>query len=230
MKNNNTDNSSRIKKMTFVALFCALAYIVSLIFPLKVMFLTLDFKDCIMAICGMFFGPVAGLCTAIIVPCIELLTSDTGFYGLIMNILSSVSFVGISSLIYKHKKTIFGAVTGLFTAVPIMVAVMLGANLLITPLYMPGADVQTVIKLIPTVLLPFNLIKGVLNACFVMLLYKPISTVLKKSGVGKSVVINAGGTAIRFNKKRSLIVTAASIAVMAVAFVILFLVFDVNLA
>lgn len=221
---NNTDNSLRIKRMTFIALFCALAFIVSLIFPIKVMFLTLDFKDCIMAICGMFFGPVAGICTAVIVPFIELLTSDTGIYGLIMNILSSVSFVGISSLIYKYKKTLFGAVAGLLAAVPVMTLIMIGANLIITPLYMPGADVHTVIGLIPTLLLPFNIIKGVLNAGFVMLLYKPFSTVLKKSGVRKTTGIDSDGKTTYFNKKRTLIVTAVSIAVMAVAFAVLFLV------
>ena len=221
---NNTDNSLRIKRMTFIALFCALAFIVSLIFPIKVMFLTLDFKDCIMAICGMFFGPVAGICTAVIVPFIELLTSDTGIYGLIMNILSSVSFVGISSLIYKYKKTLFGAVAGLLAAVPVMTLIMIGANLIITPLYMPGADVHTVIGLIPTLLLPFNIIKGVLNAGFVMLLYKPFSTVLKKSGVRKTTGIDSDGKTTYFNKKRTLIVTAVSIAVMAIAFAVLFLV------
>ena len=228
MKNNS--GSVRIKKMTFVALFCALAFIVSVIFPLKVMFLTLDFKDAITAICGMAFGPVSGLAAAIVVPFIELMTSDTGIYGLIMNILSSVTFVGISSLIYKHKKTIHGAVLGLAVAVPATVAVMICANLLITPLYMPGADVKTVIGLIPTVLLPFNLIKSTLNAGFVMLLYKPISGVLKRSGaLGR---LGEGGAdkeqAVTVNKKRSAAVAIISLALVVAAFTVLFLIFDVS--
>lgn len=222
----NTFNSLKTKKMTFVALFCALSYVVSLIFPLKVSFLTLDFKDSITAICGMLFGPVAGLFTAVIVPIIELITtSTTGLYGLIMNILSSVFFVGVSSLIYKYHKTIYGAVIGLSVAVPVTVGVMLGANLLITPLFMK-TTVEVVLELIPTLLLPFNIIKSVLNAGFVMLFYKPISNALKMAGVGRNE--NYSSSAIGFSKKRTIIVTLVSVAIMATAFAVLFIFFDVT--
>lgn len=223
----NSVNSLRIKKMTLIALFCALSYVVSLMFPLKVSFLTLDFKDCITAICGMLFGPVAGLFTAIIVPFIELITtSTTGLYGLIMNILSSVAFVGVSSLIYKYNKTIYGAVIGLLSAIPTTVGVMLLANLLITPGYMK-VDINTVIKLIPPLLLPFNLVKSILNAGFVMLFYKPISNALKKSGL----VIRSekpSVSTIEFSKKRTIAVTLISVVITAVAFAILFIFFDVT--
>ena len=123
-----TNNTQKVKKLTIISLFCAMSFIVSLIFPIKVMFLTLDFKDTISTICGMFFGPVAGLFCAVIVPFIEFLYSDTGVYGLIMNLMSSVTFVCVSTLIYKYRKTIWGAVIGLVTAACATVAVMLLAN------------------------------------------------------------------------------------------------------
>ena len=102
---NKVANSNKIKKLTLIAIFCALAYVCSVVFPIKVAFLTLDFKDAVSTICGLFFGPAAGFFCAFTVPFIELLTSDTGFYGLIMNLLSSVTFVGVSAVIYKYKKT-----------------------------------------------------------------------------------------------------------------------------
>ena len=73
-----TNNTQKVKKLTIISLFCAMSFIVSLIFPIKVMFLTLDFKDTISTICGMFFGPVAGLFCAGRVPLIEFVYSDTG--------------------------------------------------------------------------------------------------------------------------------------------------------
>ena len=220
-----TNNSQKLKRLTIIALFCAMAFIVSIILPIKVMFLTLDFKDTISTICGMFFGPLAGLFCAIGVPFIEFLYSDTGVYGLIMNLLSSIAFVGVSTLIYKHKKTIWGAVIGLATAVCATVAVMLVANLFITPYYM-GVTQDTVIGLIPKLIFPFNLVKSILNASMVMLIYKPVSKILKRMGLSKSKVsVNAPAlqeqTAV---KTRSLVVTLISAIIIICAFLVLFFV------
>lgn len=226
-----TNNSQKVKRLTIIALFCAMAFIVSVILPIKVMFLTLDFKDTISAICGMFFGPVAGLFCAVVVPFIEFLYSDTGVYGLIMNLLSSLAFVGVSTLIYRHKKTIAGAIIGLGTAVFTTVAVMLVANLFITPYYM-GVSQEAVIELIPKVIFPFNLVKSILNASITMLIYKPISKILKRMGLSKTMAnASASDTTQKANTKtRSLIVTLVSAVIVIAAFLVLFFVLGGKLA
>ena len=225
-----TNNSQKVKRLTIIALFCAMSFIVSLIFPIKVMFLTLDFKDTISTICGMFFGPISGLFCAVVVPFIEFLYSDTGVYGLIMNLLSSITFVGVSTIIYKYKKTIWGAVAGLLTAACATVAVMLVANLFITPYYM-GVTQGAVIELIPKLIFPFNLVKTILNASIAMLVYKPISKILKKMGVAKSFAGSANGNSDKANNKtRSLIVMLVSMVIMISAFIVLFFVLGGKLA
>jgi ECF transporter S component (folate family) len=222
-----TNNSQKVKKLTIIALFCAMSFIVSIILPIKVMFLTLDFKDTISTICGMFFGPVSGLVCATIVPFLEYFTtgSATREYGLIMNLLSSITFVGVSTLIYKYKKTIWGAIIGLVTAVFATVAVMLVANLYITPFYM-GVTQDVVVDLIPKLILPFNLVKTILNAGITMLIYKPVSKVLKRMGLSKSnSSVKAENTVVNSaSKTRSLIVTVVSAIIIVIAFLILFLV------
>lgn len=226
-----TNNTQKVKKLTIISLFCAMSFIVSLIFPIKVMFLTLDFKDTISTICGMFFGPVAGLFCAVIVPFIEFLYSDTGVYGLIMNLISSVTFVCVSTLIYKYRKTIWGAVIGLVTAACATVAVMLVANLFITPYYM-GVTQEAVINLIPKVILPFNVVKTILNASITMLLYKPISKVLKRMGLSKSTSKSStiNSEEISKLKTRSLVVTLVSMVVVIAAFLVLFFVLGGKIA
>lgn len=226
-----TNNTQKVKKLTIISLFCAMSFIVSLIFPIKVMFLTLDFKDTISTICGMFFGPVAGLFCAVIVPFIEFLYSDTGVYGLIMNLISSVTFVCVSTLIYKYRKTIWGAVIGLVTAACATVAVMLVANLFITPYYM-GVTQEAVINLIPKVILPFNIVKTILNASITMLLYKPISKVLKRMGLSKSTSKSStiNSEEISKLKTRSLVVTLVSMVVVIAAFLVLFFVLGGKIA
>ena len=226
------NNSQKVKKLTIIGLFIALAYAVSAILPIKISFLTLDFKDVISTICGLFFGPVAGVVCASIVPFIELITtSSTGFYGLIMNLISSITFVGIASLIYKYKKTIFGAILGLVTASVATMGIMTLANILITPYYleittgMPlTAAKETVKTLLPTTIIPFNVTKSILNAGLSMLLYKPLSKVLKSMGISSkgSKSGDASNGTHTSNKKRSVIVTIVSAIIVIAAFVIVF--------
>ncbi len=181
--NTKTNTTEKIKKMTAIAVFAALAYVIHFV-HIPVAFLNLDFKDVVMTVAGMYFGPASGAVLAILVPMLEYPTSETGPYGLIMNILSSGAFVIVASLVYKFKKTLSGAIIALCSAALSMVAVMMVANLFITPYYMNVAQTD-VVQLIPTLLLPFNAIKAVLNAALTLCLYKPISNVLKKSGFGK---------------------------------------------
>lgn len=213
--------TQRIQKLTFIALFCALAYMCAEILPIKVMFLTLDFKDAISVICGFFFGPAAGLFCAVAVPFVEFITNpDTGVYGLIMNLLSSVTFVAVSTLIYKYKKTIMGAVLGLISAAFSVVAVMMLANMLITPYYM-NITVDQVIEYIPKLFLPFNATKAILNGSIAMLLYKPISTLLKKTGV-KATQAPRDEQTVKASKVRSILVASVSCAVIVLAFFVIF--------
>ena len=178
-----TKTTEHIKKITAVAVFAALAYVIHFV-HIPVGFLNLDFKDVVMTVAGMYFGPAAGAVLSILVPILEYPTSETGPYGLIMNILSSGAFVIVASLIYKFKKTLSGAIIALCSATLSMVAVMMVANLFITPYYMHVTQAEVVAR-IPTLLLPFNAVKAVLNAALTLCLYKPISTVLKKSGFGR---------------------------------------------
>ena len=173
----------QVRGIVCISLFSALAFIVSFCFPIKVQFLTFDAKDSIIAIGGMFFGPMAALSMSVLVPFLEFLSfSDTGIYGLIMNFLSSAAFSVTASLVYKYKRKISGAVLGLAAAVIATVTVMMVANIFVTPFYM-GVPRDTVIVLIPTLLLPFNATKSVLNAALVLLLYKPFTTALRATGL-----------------------------------------------
>ena len=51
-------------------------------------------------------------------------------------------------------------------------------NYLIAPIYM-GYPRETIVELLIPAFLPFNLIKGGLNAAITMLLYKPVVTALR---------------------------------------------------
>ncbi len=208
--------SEHIRKLVMVAMFAALAYAVMILIHFPVSFLTLDLKDSIVALCGLYFGPFSAFFVSLFVAFMELITvSKTGLYGFLMNFLGSAVFSVTVSLVYKYKKSFFGAIIGLISGVFALTATMLLANLLITPLYM-GVPVSEVRDMIPALLFPFNLVKAVLNSAFVLLLYKPISLLLQKSRF-----LPASGTNYRFGKQ-TLIALLVSAVLIAVSFVIVF--------
>lgn len=214
-----TKNTQKIKKLTALAVFAALAYAVHFV-HVPVSFLNLDFKDVVMTVAGMYFGPISGLVVAILVPLLEFPTSETGVYGLIMNLISSVTFVCVASVIYRFKRTLAGAIVGLSAAALSMTAVMMVANLYITPYYM-GVPRSMVVDLIPKLLLPFNAIKSVLNAALTLCLYKPMTTLLKKTGFGKQTSSNTAEEKQNMTNIRSILVwiIGGTIAIVALAII-----------
>ena len=219
----NTSFSKKLKRHTTVAVLCALAFLCTVLIKFPVMFLTMDIKDSIIMLCTLFFGVPSGIVAAVIVPLLEYMTvSGTAEYGLIMNIISSVSLCVPVGLIYKYKKTLNGAILGLCVSVASMTAIMMISNLFITPYYM-GVSQADVVALIPSVLLPFNLVKGTLNAAVVLLLYKPLSRALKKNRLIE-VSVSENTEVQTKNKVRSLIVTAAALFVIFVSLMVIFVI------
>ena len=164
----------KMKKLTVLAMLSAIAYVaVALLrFPV-VLFLSYEPKDVVIAIGGFLYGPLAALGISLVVSFIEMLTiSSTGWIGFVMNFLSSAAFAGTAALLYRKKRTQGSAIAGLFGGALLMTVLMLLWNYLITPLYMHTARADVAAMLVP-VFLPFNLLKGCLNATITVLLYKP---------------------------------------------------------
>ena len=77
------------KRLVGMAMFAALAYAVTFVFRIPVMFLTFDAKDAIIIISSLIYGPLAGVFISLTVALLELITiSGTGVYGFIMNFAS----------------------------------------------------------------------------------------------------------------------------------------------
>ncbi len=172
------------KRLTVCAMLAAAAYVVMAIGRIPVvLFLSYDPKDIIIAIGGFLYGPLSAMGISAVVSLLEMVTvSGTGFIGCIMNILSTCSFVCVASYLYRKKRTPMGAFMGLLVGCLVMTGVMLLWNYLITPLYM-GYPREAVAALLLPAFLPFNLLKGGLNAAGTFLLYRPLSGALQKSGL-----------------------------------------------
>lgn len=175
--------NSKTKKLTTVAMLCAITYVVMAVGRIPiVLFLKYDPSDVIVTLGGFIWGPMTSCIVSVVVAVIEMITvSETGILGCIMNIVQTLSFACTAAVIYKKKHTLSGAVIGLVSGWIISVFVMLLWNYLVTPLYM-GYSREVVEEMLLPVFLPFNLLKGGLNASITFLLYKPVITALRKSG------------------------------------------------
>ncbi len=181
MKNQSTI-SRATRVMCGVAVFSAMAFCASLVTNIPIGFLTFDVKDAVITIASFIYGPISAVFMTVITAFLEFVTvGNTGLWGLLMDIISTAAFAVTASVIYAYRHRLSGAIISLGTASVIYVAVMMVANLLITPQYM-GVGVETVKQMIPTMLLPFNIAKALMNSALVMLIYKPVSNLTKRIG------------------------------------------------
>ncbi len=188
---NRSSNTLKIKRTTAIGVFAALAYVSVIFFRITSIgnFLTFDFKDAIITVAALYMGPMSAVCLSFLVPLLEMLISSTGIYGFVMNMASSMAISLTASLIYTKKRNFKGAILGLLCGIVAMVALMVPLNLLVTPLYVYiagicptySAGMNLVLGLLPTLIIPFNIIKGITNASFALMLYKPLTTALKKA-------------------------------------------------
>ena len=211
-------------EMVGIGIFSALAFVVSLFVRFPVQFLTFDAKDAVITIAAFVYGPISAAIISLIVAFIEMITvSNTMWYGFLMNFASSAVFATTASLIYRKKRNLNGAIIGLYSAIAATVGIMLLLNIFITPLYF-GLPVAApmVMEMLPTLLLPFNFAKALMNSAIVMIIYKPVVTALKRLNIVKT---HGGSSALTFNKTTKIILAlgAVGLALSITIFLILVL-------
>lgn len=219
------NKNKTLEKVVGIAIFSALALVVALVcnvIPPVQGFLSLDVKDAVITIAAFTYGPVSAVCISFISALIELLTfSTTGWYGFVMNFVSSAVFSLTATLLYMRRRTLNGALTALFAAVVATTGAMLLLNTFVTPLYLVtkglALDVakQSVADMLPKILLPFNFAKTMLNGSVLMLMYKPVTIAMSGAGL-----IEKKNASISFNKS-SAVILAIGIATLATALAII---------
>lgn len=164
--------------------------------PLVPSFLKLDFSD-LPALLGAFaFGPLAGVLIQLLKNLIHLAVSQSGFVGELSNFLLGAAFVLTAGWIYQRRKTKARALIGGLLGAAVMALVSVPVNyFVIYPLYYSvlGFPEQAVLGMYQAILpsvgnmfeallifnLPFTLVKGLISVLVSMLIYKPLSPLLK---------------------------------------------------
>ena len=167
------------KKTVTLALFTALSLILSFVeiavFP-AAPWLKYDPSGVVAAFATFAYGPASGVIVGLVTAALHGLIAGDPWGGLMMAIVV-VCWVVPAGLIYKRKPTRTGALVALIIGAVIMLAGAIVANLIITPFY-SGMSLGEVAALVVPVLLPFNIIKSVINIVLTYLLYLPMQKLL----------------------------------------------------
>ncbi len=209
------------RSVTTIGMLCAVAYVAMLvgqIVPAVQGILSYDPKDVVVVIGGFIYGPVAAFIISAVVSLVEMLTvSSTGPIGFLMNVVSTCSFAVPAALVYKKARSMKGAIWSLVTGVLVMAAMMCLWNYIVTPIYQ-GVPRAVVAGMLPTLFLPFNLVKGAINAGLTLLLYKPVVTALRKAGL---VEASSGGSHGKANT--GVIILGAALVITGVLLILVLL-------
>lgn len=177
--NENKMSTAKLAKLAMMtAVSIVLLLIVRIPFP-PAPFLVYDPADVPIYITAFAFGPIEGLMVTLVVCLIQAFgLGGDGLYGFVMHFVATGIVAVVIGMMYKNNKTKKTAIKALVVGVVIAVVVMCFMNLLVTPVYM-GAPRSAVVAMLPTVIIPFNLLKAGINALLTFLLYKRISGLLR---------------------------------------------------
>ena len=168
------------KRIAVTALFCALAAVCTLFIEIPLLpavpWLMYDPSGIVCLVAGFAFGPSAAAIVSILGFLPHLFTNP---WGTLMAVLVALALSVPAALIYRRHRSRMSAIIGILVGSVIALVAVLAANLVITPMY-AHMTMQQVAALIVPVLLPFNIIKFVLNGVITFLIYKPVSTLLNR--------------------------------------------------
>lgn len=195
---------SSVSRMTIIAMLSAVAIIFNIFgftLPFVPGFYKIDISELPVMIGAFALGPFAGVLIELIKILLNLVINGTVtmFIGEIANFVIGCAFVVPASIIYYYRKNRRNAVVGLTagTVINLAAGALLNAFLLI-PVYSKvffktaqldtiigmGAEKNSLITDLKTfvvfAVIPFNLIKCGVVFLIVMLIYKPISRILKR--------------------------------------------------
>ena len=163
------------RRIAVSALFVAAAMVLSFvevpIFP-AAPYLKYDPSGIIVLVAGFAFGPATG---AVVGTLMWLPHFFGNPFGALMGVIANLAMVIPAAAIYRARPTRAGSLMGMGVGLVCFIVACILMNLVITPLYAPGTSVSDVAQLIVPVLLPFNLLKGLINCAITQAVYKTVS-------------------------------------------------------
>ena len=162
--------------------------------PIMPSFIKLDLSDLPEIIGAFAFGPVAGVIIALVKNLIHLPFGSTGGVGELSNFILGAVFAASAGAFYQRGKSKKTALIGGIIGAAAMAVVSLPSNYFIVyPVYYNFMPKEVIVQAYQAIFpgvnsifscllvfnVPFTLVKGLLCVLVAMLIYKPLSPILK---------------------------------------------------
>lgn len=191
-------SGAKVRKMTVTAMLSAIAFVLMFLdfsVPFMPSFIKMDLSE-LPALIGSFaLGPVSGAVICLIKNLLHLFVGNTGGVGELSNFILGACFVLPAGLIYRKWKGKKAAALGALLGAFLMATVSIASNYFIVypvyyALFMPEETVLSMYRVIvpgvSSILeclvkfnAPFTFFKGLLSVIITLLIYKPLSPVIK---------------------------------------------------
>lgn len=192
-----TKKKVNVRKMTMTAMLSAVAFILMFLdfsVPFMPSFIKMDLSE-LPALIGAFsMGPVSGVVICLIKNLLHLLITTTGGVGELSNFILGACFVLPAGLIYRKWKGKKAAAIGALIGAVTMALVSIVSNYFIVyPVYyafMPKetilaayqaifSGVDSILECLVLFNAPFTFVKGLFSVVITLLIYKPLSPIIK---------------------------------------------------
>ena len=189
--------TGKVRRITVTAMLAAVSAVLMLLefsVPFMPEFIKLDISELPALLAAFGVGPFSGVMVCLAKNIIKgLMMTTTGWVGEFANFLLGACFVLPAGLIYKYRKTRWGAVLGAAVGAVVMGLLSIPVNYFITyPISTQFMPIDAIIAMyqairpsangllncLVTFNMPFTILKGLLDAVLCFLIYKPLSPVL----------------------------------------------------
>ncbi len=165
------------KQMAAIVILILMAMVLSFVeFPLipSTEWLEYDFSGVISILTTLLYGPVVGTIVAVVSWIPHMVTDPLGAF---MNITATLMLLLVVSALYRRKPCLKNAVIGCAVGVVVSTGVAVCLNFVVTPMYM-STTYEAIVALVVPALIPFNVIKSLLNSVLAVVSYRKLAELL----------------------------------------------------
>ena len=188
------------RQIAVTAMLSAVAFVLMYLeisVPIMPAFVKFDFSD-LPALIGAFaLGPVYGVIIELIKNILHLVASQSMFIGELSNFMLGAVFTFVAGYIYKLKKSkqraliggivgsvamgVFSIVSNYFIVYPVYVEAFFGGDesICVGMYQMIAPSMNSLMQCLVCFNFPFTVVKGLISVAITMLVYKPLSPILK---------------------------------------------------
>lgn len=166
-----------IKKIIYIGLFAAIAFILMITFSIPILpnapYLRFEPSEIPILLSVCLFGPWAGLLANLVKDLLYFLFRAKSIFGPTADFIATSSFVMIFGILFTKFRNNTGFILSLAAGIIGRILVMVPVNIVVLRLQFGMSPAQVMDMMVP-VIIPFNLIKGGINAVGVYFVFKAL--------------------------------------------------------